>query len=51
MQAKPMSGKCPTCGKKLTFKHYEVDKEDNQIKSWICQNEHCSNQQMYSSHS
>lgn len=38
MQTKPMSGKYSTCGMRLTFKHYEVGKEGNQIKVWICQN-------------
>lgn len=50
-QLKPLSGKCPTCGKQLTFKNYTLDKEGNQLKIYVCQNENCTNQQEYESHS
>lgn len=50
MKQKPMSGKCPKCGNQLTLKNYEIDKEGNQIKVYVCQNENCTNQEAYQSH-
>jgi ribosomal protein S27AE len=51
MKLKPLSGKCPECGSTLTFHHYELDKEGNQIKIWVCPNSDCGNNEMYYSYS
>ncbi len=51
MKLKPLSGNCPDCGGALTFHHYELDKEGNQIKIWVCPNSDCGNNEMYYSYS
>lgn len=50
MKVKPKSGNCPDCGRKLTFHHYELDKEGNQITVWVCQGSYCGNNEMYYSY-
>jgi hypothetical protein len=48
---KPMSGNCPKCGNKLSFKNSEEDKEKNEINVYVCQNENCTDQNEYTSFS